>query len=365
MSLAVGNQIDVTVSLAGAAIAAVEILPRARPSLARLFAGKPAASLLNVLPRLFSLCAAAHQVAFLSAMEAARGEDVSLATRRHRIALVVAERLTELLRGLLVGHLALNITSASAIRALMQELSVLVGSGKPGCGPTRGEATARIAPVLAALGISNEDGAPTPGSPLALRIAALEEIVWKPMPMQHSFLSVGDDRNIVGRLLVSDARACRCPDLADLIPETGPWARQMMRARRSLSRSGPVERLKARVTEIARLCAWLKAGAHVEVAEDGIVESYRLESDRGAAAVECARGRLYHAVELDRQGQISRFEFCAPTEWNFHARGPLVRSLQGAVLTGRQHEQDAVRALIASFDPCVGFTLKFREVDDA
>ncbi|XSC42892.1 hypothetical protein ACF1BQ_032605 [Bradyrhizobium sp. RDT10] len=120
MSLAVRNQIDVTVSLAGDAIAAVEILPRARPPLARLFAGKPAASLLNVLPRIFSLCAAAHQVAFLSAIEAVRGENISLATRQHRIAMVVAERLAELLRGLFVGHFALDTTSAAAIRALME-----------------------------------------------------------------------------------------------------------------------------------------------------------------------------------------------------------------------------------------------------
>ncbi|MGY3608787.1 MULTISPECIES: hypothetical protein [unclassified Bradyrhizobium] len=190
MSLAVRNQIDVTVRLAGNAIAAIEILPRARPPLARLFAGKPPASLLNVLSRIFSLCAAAHQVAFLSASEAACGEEISVATRQHRIALIVAERLAELLRSLFVRYFALDTASVAAIRALMDAVSMLLGSTEP---------------------------------------------------------------------------------------------------------SG---------------------------------------------------------------GQV-------PTEWNFHARGPVVRGLQGAVLTARQQGEGAVRAMIASFDPCVGFTLNFREVGDA
>ncbi|MDE5458222.1 hypothetical protein GWE18_36525 [Bradyrhizobium sp. CSA112] len=365
MSLAVRNQIDVTVSLAGDAIAAVEIPPCARPPLARLFAGKPAASLLNVLPRIFSLCAAAHQVAFLSAIEAARGENISLATRQHRIAMVVAERLAELLRGLFVGHFALDTTSAAAIRALMEGVSALLNSSEPGCGQVRREATARVPIALAALGITNEDGAPTLGNPLALRIAALEEDALNPMPTQHSFLSVADDRGVIERLLADDAGFCRCPDLEGRIPETGAWARQMMRDQLTLGRSGPAERLKARIAEIVRLHAWLRSSAYVETAEDGIVESYRLGPGRGAAAVECARGRLYHAVELDRQGQMLRLEFLAPTEWNFHARGPLVRSLLGAVLAAKPRGLGAVRSMVASFDPCVGFTLNFREIGDA
>ncbi|TWB89364.1 nickel-dependent hydrogenase [Bradyrhizobium macuxiense] len=365
MSLAIRNQMQVTVSLADDAIGAVEILPRVQPPLARLFAGKPASSLLNVLPRLFSLCAAAHQVAFLSAIGAARGAGLNLATRQHRMTLVVAERLAELLRGLFVAHLAQDPTSADAIRALIQDVLVLVGSAKAGCRLALSEAAVRIAAALAALGIANEDGAPMPGSPLALRIAALEEVILKPVPMQHSFLSAADDHDIIERLLVNDVSACHCPDLEGRIPETGPWARQMKRGRLSSGRSAPAERLKARIAEIVGLCAWLKAGAHIEIAQDGIVESYGLGPRRGAAAVECARGRLYHAVELDRQGQISRFECLAPTEWNFHSRGPLVRSLQGAGLTARPHARAAIRRVIESLDPCVAFTLNFRDVGDA
>ncbi|WGD51358.1 hypothetical protein QA641_38795 [Bradyrhizobium sp. CB1650] len=364
MSLAARSKIDVTVSLAADVVAAVEILPRVRPPLARMFAGKQASSLLNVLPRLFALCAAAQQTALLSAIETARDEAITRTAKQHRIALIVTERIAELLRGLFVGHLTQDIASAAAIRFLRREMSALVGSAQPPWGSAQREATARIVAALAALGMPNEGGALRSGSPLALRIAALDEIDLKSIPAEHSFLSVADDRNIIKRLLVDDATFCYCPDLDGQAPETGPWARQMTRDRLSPSPSGAAERLKARIVEILRLCAWLKAGAHIESAEHGIIERYKLGPGRAAAAVECARGRLYHAVELDPQGRISRFEFLAPTEWNFHQRGPLVRSLQGAVLTARRH-RDAVHAVIASLDPCVGFTLNFREVGDA
>ncbi|QIG97784.1 hypothetical protein [Bradyrhizobium sp. 6(2017)] len=364
MSLASRNKIDVTVSIAADVIAAVEIVPRARPPLAWLFAGKQASSVLEGLPRLFALCAAAQQSALLAAIEAAREEEIILATKQHRITLVVAERIAELLRGLFVGHLTPNVGSAAAVRSVMHGISVFIGSEQPIRGPARREAIARIGAAMAALGITREAGALKSGSPFALRIAELDEVDLKSISIEHSFLSVADDRNIVERLLADDDTFCCCPDLEGHAPETGPLARQMTRDRLPPGRPAAVERLMARITEMVRLCAWLEAGAHLESAEHGIIESYRLGPGRAAAAVECARGRLYHAVELDPRGRISRFEFLAPTEWNFHRCGPLVRGLRGAVLTARPH-QEGVRAVIASLDPCAGFTLNFREVGDA
>jgi Ni,Fe-hydrogenase I large subunit len=90
---------------------------------------------------------------------------------------------------------------------------------------------------------------------------------------------------------------------------------------------------------------------------------YRLGDNLGAAAVETARGRLYHLVELDRDDRVTRFHCLAPTEWNFHPRGPLARMLRGATLAADGH--DAVDQLIAAFDPCVGTKLTLREAADA
>lgn len=156
MSLAAGNKIDVTVSLAADIVAAIEILPRVRPPLARLFAGKQVSSLLKVLPRLFALCAAAQQTALLSAVETARDEVITRTTKQSRITLIVIERIADLLRALFVGHLTQDIASAAAIRSLMRAMSALLGSAQSPRHSAQCEATARIVAALNALGMTNE-----------------------------------------------------------------------------------------------------------------------------------------------------------------------------------------------------------------
>jgi Ni,Fe-hydrogenase III large subunit len=335
--------------------------------LTRLFAGKQVASLLSVLPRLFSLCAIAHQVALLSAFEAARGVEMSAETRQHRIASVMAERLTELLRGLFVGHIGLDQHGAAAVRAMMQAIPVLGGGAADSShGQLRRDAVLRVNTALAALGMTGADATPVPGSPLALHITALESDALTAVPADETFLSAADDRDVIARLFEDGAGFSDSPELDGRIPETGVWARSASHRQLLQPQSGPAARLQARVAEIARLCAWLEAGEQGGAPMvQGVVAGYAAGSGRGAAAVECARGRLYHALELDREGQIARFEFLAPTEWNFHARGPLVRRLQGAMLAGSRRGREAVRALVGSFDPCVAFSLNFREAADA
>jgi hypothetical protein len=364
MSLAFRNEIDITVWLASGRIADVAIQPRSRPPLTRLFAGKPVASLQGVLPRLFSLCSMAHQVAFLSAVEAARGQDASTDARERRVTAILAERLTELLRGLFVGRLALDGASAAAVRAMMQASSVLGGSVvEPGQAESRRDAVAEIRAALRTLGIGNDGKALAPGSALAAHLARFDRDAFLPPATAPTFLSAADDLEIATRLLADGAAFSDAPDLDGRVPETGVWARRVSREPALRPDAGPAERLKARIAEAARLCAWLEGDE--QVLEDDLIESYRLAPGKGGAAVECARGRLYHAVELDNDDRIVRFEFLAPTEWNFHARGPLVQSLKGSALVAGRQGQDAVRTLIGSFDPCVGFSLNFREAGHA
>ena len=364
MSLAFRNEIDITVWLASGRIADVAIQPRSRPPLTRLFAGKPVAALQGVLPRLFSLCSVAHQVAFLSAVEAARGQDVSTDARQRRVTAIVAERLTELLRGLFVGRLALDGASAAAVRAMMQASSVLGASAaEDGQGVSRREAVAEIRAALRTLGIGNDGEAPAPGSALAAHLARCNGDVFLPPVTEPTYLSAADDLGIAARLLSDGATFSDAPDLDGRVPETGIWARRVGREPALPPDAGPAQRLTARIEEAARLCAWLEGDE--QVLEGDVIESYRLGPGKGAAAIECARGRLYHAVELDDEERILRFEFLAPTEWNFHARGPLVQSLKGSALVAGRQGQDAVRTLIGSFDPCVGFNLSFREAGHA
>ena len=51
---------------------------------------------------------------------------------------------------------------------------------------------------------------------------------------------------------------------------------------------------------------------------------------QGFAAVDSARGRLYHSLHLDAAGRIADYRIVAPTEWNFHPDGPFARALRGA-----------------------------------
>lgn len=364
MSLSFRNEIDITVLLSGATIADVAIKPRSRPPLTRLFAGKPAASLLPVLPRLFSLCSVAHHVAFQSAVEAAQGRQAPPATVRRRVTAIVVERLTELLRGLFVGRLALDGTNAPAMRAVMQA-SALLGRADEAVPPAlHRDAVVQIKAALGAIGIAGEeDGTLAPGSALAASLSGCDgELVPQP-EAEPSFLTVADDLDIVTRLLADGAAYADAPDICGRIPETGVWARRARREAAVPAEAGPATRLKARVAEVARLCAWLDRG-DADLDED-VVATYRLGAGKGAAAVECARGRLHHAVVLEDEDRIVKFEFLAPTEWNFHARGPLVRSLKGATLAAGRQGHDAVRALVGSFDPCVGFSLDFREAAHA
>ncbi|WP_022720313.1 nickel-dependent hydrogenase large subunit [Rhodopseudomonas sp. B29] len=358
MSLGFRNEIDVTVWLAGATIADVAITPRSRPPLTRLFAGKPSESILPVLPRLFSLCSVAHQVAFVSAVEAAQQRQATRETARQRLTLVMAERLTELVRGMFVGMHTLDATSAAAVREVMQAATLLGNLDEAPSPEVRRDAVARINAALATLGIFGGDRAIAPANPCA-DSAAQDGGLRSQQMVEPSFLTAADDLDIVTRLLADGVAFSDAPDLQGRIPETGVWARS---ASREAAETSPAARLNARVAEIAQLCDWLERG---DDDRNDVIASYQLGDRKGAAAVECARGRLYHAVALDDADRIVAFEFLAPTEWNFHARGPLVRSLKGAVLGDGPQGQDAVRALVGSFDPCVGFSLDFREASHA
>ncbi|WP_315754987.1 MULTISPECIES: nickel-dependent hydrogenase large subunit [unclassified Bradyrhizobium] len=368
MTLGFRNRIDVTLSVADRRITGVDIQPRTRPPLGRLFAGKPAEMLLAALPRLFSLCAGAHQVALLSALEAARGEEATPSTRHRRIQTVLAERFAELMRGLLIASMADNRNAAPLTQRLLQAVASLqMHSGADAPQQSRAATLSQIKTGMVALGIGLPAEPVLPGTPLASMMDAARKAAddggWRHMPAEHDILSAADDGAIVTQLIDVGSAFAEAPELDGRVPETGVWARYA--EHHQLASAGPVERLSAKIAEIAELFRWIETGdAEDQAADPHAVASYALGSRRGAAAVECARGRLHHAIELDAHGAVSRFEYLAPTEWNFHPRGPVVRSLTGVALRGTVDRQ-AIHTMVGSFDPCVGYHLAFRGVADA
>ncbi len=117
---------------------------------------------------------------------------------------------------------------------------------------------------------------------------------------------------------------------------------------------GAGARRLARLVELALLPGWL-AGDGPEV-----VRAWRLGEDTGLAGVETSRGLLLHAVRLEA-GLVADYRILAPTEWNFHPRGPLVEGLEELALGSDANVEQALAArarLIAqSLDPCVALSL--------
>ena len=52
-------------------------------------------------------------------------------------------------------------------------------------------------------------------------------------------------------------------------------------------------------------------------------------------------------------GAVRRYRIVAPTEWNFHPRGALVRGLEGLAASGEAELERLVRLAVESLDPCV------------
>ncbi|MFN5521975.1 MAG: hydrogenase assembly protein HupF, partial [Bradyrhizobium sp.] len=206
MTLAFRNHIDVTLSVAAQMIVGVTIEPRSRPPLGRLFAGKPAETLLAALPRLFSLCAIAHQVALLSALEAARGHQAPPLTRHRRITAVIMERFAELLRGVLVSRLACDRSALAQLQFLLQAVASLqVSAGAGNARQSRSATLSQIKMALAALGLGSVAEPVVRGTPLASIMDAARRAEadggWKQMPAEHGVLSAADDDTVVARLI--------------------------------------------------------------------------------------------------------------------------------------------------------------------
>ncbi|MEW7980830.1 MAG: hypothetical protein AB2813_13820 [Candidatus Sedimenticola endophacoides] len=111
--------------------------------------------------------------------------------------------------------------------------------------------------------------------------------------------------------------------------------------------NGLLVRLVARLTELARLAGGLCPGGGTVVHGDG--------HNPGIGHSIAARGQLLHRVKLNGE-RVAAYQILAPTEWHFHPRGVVARSLAGVAGTREQMEQQA-RLLINAIDPCVSYEL--------
>jgi len=118
--------------------------------------------------------------------------------------------------------------------------------------------------------------------------------------------------------------------------------------------TGLLTRQAARLIELARLPGLMRQRLRQPLATSSGSD---LPTGCGLAQVEAARGRLIHAVEL-RQGRIASYRILAPTEWNFHPRGPVASSLARIRAQDPLDRRRLAELIVQAIDPCVGYRLE-------
>ncbi len=138
--------------------------------------------------------------------------------------------------------------------------------------------------------------------------------------------------------------------------ETTPLARQrdtaLIRSLLDVYGNGLLTRLAARLVELARLPADLRALAARLVCDDPARVPRRRPAYVGIGEVEAARGHLVHRVVLD-DGHVRRYQILAPTEWNFHPQGVVTRALESLGSAASATLRRQAELLVNAVDPCV------------
>lgn len=344
----------------------------------RPLVGRPAEDVPGLIARLFSICRMAQGLASAEAVERARGVVPAAGHAAARQFLIAGETVLEH-----AGRACLDwaqllgeppaIAVLKSLRGVLVDLHRLVYPAgdwaKSGGGVLRIDAPAlqqAMSVVAAGLGTVvfgervPEDGAGwsawmAGGETIAARLAArlcadgLAGFGITDLPAMPVL-----DRDRLDARLAADVTGdfIEQPDWDGALFHTGPLARR--RAHPLVADvaagfgQGLLAQIAARVAELSVLLREMHDFGH------GLCNDTSSQAGAsgavGLAVVEAARGRLVHRVELDGD-LVSRYQILAPTEWNFHPRGPFVQGLLGRPAGPDPKNRAAL--LVAALDPCV------------
>jgi uptake hydrogenase large subunit len=349
-----------------------------RPQVAaRLLTGKTAVDAANTIPLLYSVCGGAQGAAAASALAAA-GAAGFAGSSASRVAGIVVESLQEGFWHLLIGwpnamSTQPNVTPVTAARYLIAT-STRTADGAD----LLGDAQAMRALASGLAGIAEKSIFAVPPDvfhryadldDLQRWIAATETL---PARLLRHVLAEPSDR------AADDVRLMPPPDgdvLAGMIArslaerpdfalsptwdgepvETGALARMcghpLVAACEWRYGRTAVTRIVARITELAAALGEL-AGHGDNDALHPRVQSIGLGPGLGLGAVETARGLLLHRARV-RDECVIDYQIVAPTEWNFHPQGALVRTLTGIAANDESALLRQARLAVHTLDPCV------------
>jgi uptake hydrogenase large subunit len=142
--------------------------------------------------------------------------------------------------------------------------------------------------------------------------------------------------------------------------ETTPLGRQ---ARDPLilsvkERYGPglLARLAAVLAELAKLPGKMRGLADILAGLSREERGPQRVNGTGLGFAEAARGRLVHAIDIQR-GVVHRYRILAPTEWNFHPAGAVAKGLASIAIAAPARREMLARLFITAASPCVGYEL--------
>jgi len=330
------GRLVVAVRLQDGVIRAVETrLQRPLAQVAQLLRGQTPEAALARIPLLFSLCAGAQQVAAVRALERAAGWTATPEVEAGR------SRLSELE---LVRESLLRLVRDWQLPLPAERLKALVGLCRAGTACLQPLAAFRAPP-------------PAADAQLADCLGELRE-AWRTLPAPGDWPGPGRRAELAlgGSLPAPFEPALDLPALLEQL-RAGDTRAAIAGAPRL---TGPAAAAGARATAAEQIGQ--RVGALLRRATEAVDSLERplpppavagLAAGEGLGLAQTARGWLLQRVCLDSDGRIGAWQGLAPTDWNFHADGPLRRQLVGARLDGEG--EALLRELILSVDPCVAF----------
>jgi hypothetical protein len=326
-----------------------------RRNVAPVFIGRSPSEASALAKNLFALCPAAQSLAAEAAGEAAMGVSPGSEQGSLRCLRLLTERFGEMLRASLLDWPQddpPDAASIAALREILPLLRALPDSVEPKA------AFERVESVALSLGLRHYSQNPGFFARQWAEVAA-DGPNWRLPDRPPDFLLACDDDAVAKAMVVADFALA--PALPGRCVETGCFARHGG-AGLSHDLSG---RLAARYEDMAATLdamAALLAGGELP---PGLLAARRIGAREGVAAVDSARGRLYHFVRLDSADRIADYRIVAPTEWNFHPDGPFARLLLGATIGTGAAARRRVERLAFVFDPCIGVGVDIRDAAHA
>lgn len=364
--------ITIDIELADCRVRSVDIKSTRPYAIARVFIGRSVDDVPAQVERLYSLCGRSHGLAAARAAAAAFGRPISPARRASDTIGLAAERIAETLRGTVLGGLSVHPATidpaiAVPLREALSAARTLIMHGLSS-GKHSGEQSPglveRLAESLQKLGFpSSPDGVPGHDTPIGrlLHDAESETVFHARSP---DMLTDSDDPEVIEALRSQGESFSAAPVLPGRVAETGAYARHWQRT--AMAPTALAARLCARLLDVAECIDMLKGAVSGALPpEADPIRAEKIGPGEAFAALESPRGRLYHLVQANELRDVTRYAILAPTEWNFHVRGPLVETLRGAEVGAGAEARRRMSRLIAAFDPCVSFDLRLTEAGHA